>query len=53
MPDLIRPEGPEADDFRFSRRALATGGIGGLLFAGYAPAALAAQASPVSTRRTG
>ena len=53
MPDLIRPEGPEADDFRFSRRALATGGIGGLLFAGYAPAALAAQASPVSTPADG
>lgn len=49
MPDLIRPEGPEADDFRFSRRALATGGLGGLLFAGYAPAALAAQAAPVTT----
>ena len=49
MPDLIRPEGPEADDFRFSRRALATGGLGGLLFAGYAPAALAAQAAPVAT----
>lgn len=49
MPDLIRPEGPEADDFRFSRRALATGGLGGLLFAGYAPAALARQAAPVTT----
>lgn len=49
MTDLIRPEGPEADDFRFSRRALATGGIGGLLFAGYAPAALAAQAAPIAT----
>ena len=49
MTDLIRPEGPEADDFRFSRRALATGGIGGLLFAGYAPAALAAQAAPITT----
>jgi carboxymethylenebutenolidase len=53
MPDLIRPEGPEADDFRFSRRALATGGLGGLFFAGYAPAALAAQASPVTTDATG
>ncbi|HYC75103.1 dienelactone hydrolase family protein [Brevundimonas sp.] len=49
MPDLVRPEGPEADDFRFSRRALATGGLGGLLFAGYAPAALAAQAAPITT----
>ncbi|WP_332655821.1 dienelactone hydrolase family protein [Brevundimonas sp.] len=53
MPDLIRPEGPEADDFRFSRRALATGGLGGLFFAGYAPAALAAQASPVTTPTDG
>jgi carboxymethylenebutenolidase len=49
MPDLIRPEGPEADDFRFSRRAMATGGLGGLFFAGYAPAALARQAAPVAT----
>jgi carboxymethylenebutenolidase len=53
MPDLIRPEGPEPDDFRFSRRALATGGLGGLFFAGYAPAALAAQASPVATPADG
>ena len=29
MPSLIRPEGPEPDDFRFSRRALATGVVGG------------------------
>ncbi|CAN7320114.1 dienelactone hydrolase family protein [Brevundimonas sp. LjRoot202] len=49
MPDLIRPEGPQADDFRFSRRALATGGLGGLFFAGYAPAALARQAAPITT----
>lgn len=53
MPDLIRPEGPEADDVRLSRRGLATAGLGGLLFAGYAPAALAAQASPVSTPADG
>lgn len=53
MPDLVRPEGPQADDFRFSRRALATGGLGGLFFAGYAPAALAAQASPVTTDSAG
>ena len=53
MTDLIRPEGPEPDDFRFSRRALATGGLGGLFFAGYAPAALAAQARPVSTPADG
>ena len=49
MPDLTRPEGPEADDFRFSRRALATGALGGLAFAGYAPAALARQAAPIAT----
>ena len=53
MPDLVRPEGSEPDDFRFSRRALATGGLGGLFFAGYAPAALAAQARPVSTPADG
>lgn len=49
MTTLIRPEGPEPDDFRFSRRALATGVVGGLAFAGYAPAALARQAAPVTT----
>ena len=49
MPNLIRPEGPEPDDFRFSRRALATGLAGGLAFAGYAPAALARQAAPITT----
>lgn len=50
MTRLIRPEGPEADDFRFSRRAAVAGG---LFFAGYAPAALAAQASPVTTDSEG
>lgn len=49
MPNLIRPEGPEPEDFRFSRRALATGMVGGLAFAGYAPAALARQAAPITT----
>ena len=49
MPNLIRPEGPEPEDFRFSRRALATGVVGGLAFAGYAPAALARQAAPITT----
>ena len=53
MPDLVRPEGSEPDDFRFSRRALAAGGLGGLFFAGYAPAALAAQASPIATGSEG
>ncbi|WP_332678894.1 dienelactone hydrolase family protein [Brevundimonas sp.] len=49
MTNLIRPEGPEAGDFRFSRRALAVGAVGGLAFAGYAPAALARQAAPITT----
>ena len=49
MTNLIRPEGPEPDDFRFSRRALATGALGGLAFAGYAPSALARQAAPITT----
>lgn len=53
MPTLIRPEGPEPDDIRLSRRALATGAAGGLFFAGYAPAALAAQASPIATSAEG
>ena len=53
MPTLIRPEGPEAEDFRFSRRALATGALGGLAFAGYAPAALARQAAPITTDEDG
>jgi carboxymethylenebutenolidase len=53
MTHLIRPEGPEADDFRFSRRALATGVVGGLAFAGYAPAALARQAAPIATSDDG
>ena len=45
---LIRPEGQTADDFRFSRRAL-----GGLMFSGYAVAALAQEASPVTTDAAG
>lgn len=53
MPTLIRPEGPEPDDIRLSRRALATGAAGGLFFAGYAPAALAAQANPIATGAEG
>jgi carboxymethylenebutenolidase len=53
MTTLIRPEGSEPDDFRFSRRALATGALGGLAFAGYAPAALAKQAAPVQTDQAG
>jgi len=53
MPTLVRPEGPEADDLIFSRRTLGVGAVGGLFFAGYAPAALAAQAAPVATDATG
>ena len=48
MTALIRPEGQTSDDFRFSRRAL-----GGLFFAGYASAALARDAQPVTTRADG
>lgn len=50
---LIRPEGPQADDLILNRRALGAGAVGGLFFAGYAPAALAAQASPVTTDAAG
>ncbi len=53
MTNLIRPEGPQPDDFRFSRRALATGALGGRACAGYAPAALARQAAPVTTAAAG
>jgi carboxymethylenebutenolidase len=45
----IRPVGPESRGIRLSRRAVASGAAGGLFFAGYAPAALAAQAAPVVT----
>ncbi|MBO9501274.1 dienelactone hydrolase family protein [Brevundimonas sp. A19_0] len=50
---LTRPEGPADQDFRFSRRALATGGLAGLMFAGYAPAALAQDATPIVTDSEG
>ena len=53
MPHLVRPEGPEADDLVFSRRTLGVSAVGGLFFAGYAPAALAAQAALVATDSTG
>ena len=39
MSKLIPPEGPDADDFRLSRRALATGVIGGLAVGASTPAA--------------
>lgn len=44
MTHLIRPEGPLPEDFKLSRRLL-----GGLLFAGYAAAAVAGSAEPVVT----
>ena len=44
MPTLLRAEGPEPQDLSFSRRAL-----GGMIFAGYAAAALSAEAEPVVT----
>ena len=48
MAVLIRPEGQSADDFRFSRRAL--GGLtAGAVFTGYAVAALAQEAQPITT----
>lgn len=43
-PVLTRPEGAPPEDFRLSRRLL-----GGLFFAGYASAALAQEAQPVTT----
>ncbi len=48
MNHLPRPEGPTAEDFKVSRRAL-----GGLFFSGYAVAALAAEAQPVTTSDDG
>lgn len=53
MTRLIRPEGPTPDDFHFSRRTLATAGLGGLFFMGYAPAGLAQDAKPVVTDAQG
>ena len=52
MTVLIRPEGQTADDFRFSRRAL--GGLtAGAMFTGYAVAALAQEAQPITTGSEG
>ena len=52
MTVLIRPEGQTADDFRFSRRSL--GGLtAGAVFTGYAVAALAQEAQPVTTDSAG
>lgn len=47
----IRPEGQAADDVKLSRRAL--GALGGLLFSGYAVAALAREAKPITTDAAG
>ncbi|MFN4296459.1 MAG: dienelactone hydrolase family protein [Brevundimonas sp.] len=46
--NLIRPEGPRPGDFKISRRLL-----GGLLFAGYASAAVSQSAEPVVTGDAG
>ena len=48
MVGLLRPEGPEPEDFHLSRRGLA-----GLFFAGYAVAARAAEAQPIKTDMAG
>lgn len=51
MTVLIRPEGQTADDLKLSRRTL--GALGGLLFSGYAVAALAKEAKPITTDAEG
>lgn len=51
MPVLIRPEGQTAEDLTLNRRTL--GALGGLLFSGYAVAALAQEAEPVATDAAG
>lgn len=48
MLTLLRPDGPLPGDFRVSRRA-----VGGLFFAGYAAAALSAEAEPIHTDDAG
>jgi carboxymethylenebutenolidase len=52
MTVLIRPEGQSADDFNLTRRAVA-GTVGGAVFTGYAVAALAQEAQPVTTDSAG
>ena len=47
MTVLIRPEGQTPDDLKLNRRTL--GALGGLLFSGYAVAALAQEARPIVT----
>jgi len=48
MQTLKRPEGNEPADFHLSRR-----GVAGLFFAGFAPAALSAEADPIVTDEAG
>ena len=48
MRSLTRPEGSEAEDFHVSRRAAV-----GMFFAGYALAAVSAEAAPIVTPETG
>lgn len=50
MTMLTRPEGSEPADFNLSRRSL---GLAAAIFAGYAPAALAQEAQPVTTDADG
>lgn len=50
MTVLTRPEGSEPADFHLSRRSL---GLAAAVFAGYAPAALAQEAQPVTTDADG
>jgi carboxymethylenebutenolidase len=46
--NLTRPDGSRPEDFHLSRR-----GVASLLFAGYAVAAVSAEAAPISTDTTG
>ena len=48
MPILTRPEGTLPDDLHVTRRATA-----GMFFAGYALAALSAEAAPITTPADG
>ena len=47
-PNLTRPEGSRPEDFHLSRR-----GVASLLFAGYAAAAVSAEAAPITTDSAG
>ena len=53
MTVLTRPEGVAPGDLDLNRRDLAKAGVGGLFFAGYAPAALAQEARPIHTDDAG